>query len=427
MTFPLEISRNEPWNAWHAEALLKGLPLYPDPQGLVANNYPPLSFYLISELSRGSVDAIYAGRLLSVIAIVVVCVAVAKCIRILGGSRLSALIGALWLLITVARFYDVYFGMNDPQLPALAIMATALAWALVRIKDNRAVEPAIALMVLAGFYKHNLIATPIATLLWIAFKDWRRGVRAAIFGALLAATGLMLCVELYGFSFIAQLLFPREYSLWAAIVGLRGIHRISFALVLWMIWIWYDRDSEAAKFTRLYVAAALAAFFLEKFGDGVGLAADFELVVAIAICVGCTITHLSKIPLVPRRGLDRSCAVIVTLLSLQFVFSGHDEPYLVLTSSKFRQAFENNSLVVDAEIDRIRHTPGKVSCSVMTVCYRAGKSFVFDEFFIQQKILTQPVTGKEVKAKIGTAGIRFVTVDPRATVDCTVDPKECRG
>src|SRR5437868_11040222 len=38
---------NEGWNAAHALALLAGHGLYPPPQSLMVNNYPPLSFYLV--------------------------------------------------------------------------------------------------------------------------------------------------------------------------------------------------------------------------------------------------------------------------------------------------------------------------------------------------------------------------------------------
>jgi IS66 C-terminal element len=67
-----------------------------------------------------------------VIAVIVICVAVADCILNLGGAWIASVVGAMWLLATLARFSDFYIGMNDPQLPALAITVSALAWALGR-------------------------------------------------------------------------------------------------------------------------------------------------------------------------------------------------------------------------------------------------------------------------------------------------------
>ena len=67
---PLEIWGNEGWNAYHADAAMRGAQLYPPPDGLVANNYPPLSFYIIGAIGRLIGDPILAGRLLSLVAVV---------------------------------------------------------------------------------------------------------------------------------------------------------------------------------------------------------------------------------------------------------------------------------------------------------------------------------------------------------------------
>ena len=116
----------------------------------------------------------------------------------------------------MARFFDGYVGSNDPNLPGFAISLAALALLLRREAQGRAPEPAILLMVVAGFYKHNVVATPATALAWIALRSWKAGLRAALIGATAAAGGLLLCVALYGTDFIGQLLFPREYSLrWA--------------------------------------------------------------------------------------------------------------------------------------------------------------------------------------------------------------------
>src|SRR5947208_2602275 len=61
---PLEINRNEPWNAWFIDAALRGTPLYPGAEELIVNNYPPLSFYVVGLLSTLTGDVIYAGRLI---------------------------------------------------------------------------------------------------------------------------------------------------------------------------------------------------------------------------------------------------------------------------------------------------------------------------------------------------------------------------
>ena len=47
---------NEGWNALQSVRALGGGPLYPAPNGLTGNNYPPLSFYLVGYAARLSGD-----------------------------------------------------------------------------------------------------------------------------------------------------------------------------------------------------------------------------------------------------------------------------------------------------------------------------------------------------------------------------------
>src|SRR5256885_16197099 len=66
--FPMEIWGNEGWNAYHADQAMRGVAqLYPPPDGLVANNYPPLSYYLIGWLGRLFGDPLSLGRALSLL------------------------------------------------------------------------------------------------------------------------------------------------------------------------------------------------------------------------------------------------------------------------------------------------------------------------------------------------------------------------
>ena len=61
----MPLDPNEGWNAYLARAAVTGAPLYP--QGLMINNYPPLSFYIVGALGTITGDPIVAGRLVSLI------------------------------------------------------------------------------------------------------------------------------------------------------------------------------------------------------------------------------------------------------------------------------------------------------------------------------------------------------------------------
>ena len=126
--FPLEIWGNEGWNAYHADQAMRGTGLYPPPDGLIANNYPPLSYYLIGWLGRlvrrsalcraGALAAGDAGH---------------RCGRRCRGAAIRRiarrpLLAGFWFVATLARFFEFYVGMNEPQLLGLAVMAAGFAW-----------------------------------------------------------------------------------------------------------------------------------------------------------------------------------------------------------------------------------------------------------------------------------------------------------
>ena len=154
--FPMEIWGNEGWNAYQADAAMRGAAqLYPPSDGLVANNYPPLSYYVMGWLGRLFGDPLYVGRAVSILSTLGISAAAAVVVRQFGGSRAGTLIAGFWFVATLARFFEFYVGMNEPQLFGLAVMSAGFAWFFKRHAQGRAVEPAILLMVLAGFIKFS--------------------------------------------------------------------------------------------------------------------------------------------------------------------------------------------------------------------------------------------------------------------------------
>ena len=72
----VEIQNNEGWNAYFADAAMAKVPLYPSPDQLITNNYPPLSFYLVGSVGRLVGDSLLAGRLLSLVAVIAIATAI---------------------------------------------------------------------------------------------------------------------------------------------------------------------------------------------------------------------------------------------------------------------------------------------------------------------------------------------------------------
>src|SRR5262249_7427548 len=157
---------NEGFNAYHADAAVGGGPLYPLPGGVIVNNYPPLSFYALGWVGQGFCDSPSLRPLPSRLFSSGPRAPVAPGGLQHGGGGAGAAVGGLWFIATMARSYNRYVGMNDPQLAAQLIMMAALSWFLAREKAGKSAEPPILLMLLAGFWKHNIIAIPATAIAW---------------------------------------------------------------------------------------------------------------------------------------------------------------------------------------------------------------------------------------------------------------------
>jgi 4-amino-4-deoxy-L-arabinose transferase-like glycosyltransferase len=173
------------------------MPLYPPSDKLITNNYPPLSFYLVGAVGRLLGDNIIAGRFVSLLAVIAIAVAIGLMIQCLGGDGAAARVGAAYYVATMSRFFDGYVGMDDPQLLAHALMALACLSFLRAAKRMRGYTAPVLAMVVAGFFKHNIITMPLAALLWFAMRDWRPCVRCC--GAAITAivAGFAACSLAY--------------------------------------------------------------------------------------------------------------------------------------------------------------------------------------------------------------------------------------
>ena len=68
---------------------------------------------------------------------------------------------------------------------------------------------------------------------------------------------------------------------------------------------------------------------------------------------------------------------------------------------------------VRTETRRVKKIPGSISCSVMLVCYWAGKPFVWDDFAMRERVATGRWTEAELKRQARLHRIRFETIDDR--------------
>ena len=416
--FTVELSRNEPWNAWFTDRLLAGGSPYPSADELVVNNYPPLSFYLTALAAQMTGDTIFAGRLIALFSTGLAALAAGLCIRALGGSRAAAAFGGLWLLATLSRFFTLYAGVHDPSLPALALMGLGLAYFLYLARAGRAVEPAIALMVVAGFVKHTMPEYPLAALIWLAMTAGRRAaLRAAAFGAILCAAGLAACVIAFGPDFATQVLMPRVMSVKHIFFAVNRLQWIAPAILIWGFWAWPNRKEPAARFTAMLIVLSLVSGLFQAAGAGVTYNAYFGVVFASAVAAALAFEGIASTALAKRYSANALQTAIVAVLALRLLLSGQIEPYLVLASPSFRQEYRETAAAMDAEVQRFRSIPGNASCWPMSIPYRAGKPFVYDNYWVAQLTAKGKWTKEAVAEAVRVRGIRFETVNQRVLFD----------
>jgi hypothetical protein len=413
---PLEILRSEGFNAYHADTALSApATLYPPPDGLIANNYPPLYYFLTGGLAQVFGDAVYVGRAISLLATLLLGVVAASIVRQFGGCTTATILAAAWYIATVSRFYDEYVGTNDPQLLAHMIMAVGLLWFFSRYKEGRSVEPAVLVMVIAGFFKHNIGAIPVAALIWLALDDSFKALRAALFGALVTSAGLATCSWLWNPYFIGDMLLPRIYDVDRALSFLRSANRWLPALALWALWAWQERHSKAARFTIIHVSASFALFLLQRSAQGVGANGQLDLVFAIAIGIGLTFDRL-KVAWMEWEP-TRVRAVVLALLLAGLIASPRMEFAYVLLSPDYRATAANNAAIARAEAARLAAISHPIWSWNLVICRMAGKAFVYDYFKASQMVATGTYSWEEIEAMLHAQSISFESVDRRTRAD----------
>jgi hypothetical protein len=396
--FFVEIWFTESWNAYWQDAAAAWLPIYPAPDGLIGNNYPPLSFYAVGMLGKLlHVDNLYVGRWLSLASLGAIAIEVFAAVRLLTGGKLGATLAALWYVAIMARNSTVYVGANDPQIAGLAIMGAGLVWFLQRTTLELSPAPALLLMVVAGFWKHNNVAIPLVALAWLYLNSSRYAHRAMLVSVEAVLVALAACVVVFGANFIPDMLAARQYGL-ANVLGQVGhLQWSALALAIWAAWAVFDR-SAPAKFTVLHIGLALLTCLTQWSGHGVFGNAEFDLILALAIGLGAAFNSIRT---------DRYRDVIVVALLLRLFLADRQETALLLLSPEFRQSLYTSERNVQSEARSVASMPGNVACFVKLVCRLADKPFAVDEFKTDEMIATGKVTPADIAGMLEEKGIRF--------------------
>lgn len=373
---------NEGWNAYHAMAAMAGRDLYPSPEGFLVNNYPPLSFYLVGALGALLGDHIVAGRAISLVSSLFVCLSVALIARRMNGSWRAADFAALFLAAVFLIASD-YVGMDDPQFLGHAFQLGAL---LVMLRERRnwgGLVAAAVLFVLGGFVKHNLFALPLAASIWLLLYDRRNGLRLATLVVALTILGFLLFRVAFGFDLLTQLNSPRLWSFalltnnlpsWLPLMAVPA-----FAVAALVLWCPKDRF---VVFVAVYAAVAAVSGIVLLGGAGVDVNAMFDTDIALALGLGVALGRLaerrSPVPHITGRAL-----AVTSVVPLVF---------FAITNSDWRDwtfwfhPMREETALAKQDIEFLRAHAGPAMCENLGLCYWAGKQAEVDVFNLDQQL-----------------------------------------
>ena len=348
---------NEGWNAAHALAAMAGRGLYPPPQALMVNNYPPLSFYLVGFLGHHG-DAIVTGRWVALASFLFCAVSIEVLLRRMECGLRAIVLGTLFFAALLLITSD-YVGMDDPQLLGHAVQMGAL---LLLLRER--VMIAAVLFALSLFIKHNLLALPLACGLWLLLQDRRAGLHFLLWGTAFTLSGLVLFQLIAGTSLISQLASPRLSSLANVETAIMHLWWAPLPAIA-MAGFWPDRHS---LFCSLYAGLALLLGLIFAAGDGVDANAFFDLGIALSLALG----------LVVERGRWPVVAAASALpLLIFFGINFRDNNFF------FTRAFAQSSA---RDITFLKSRPGPVLCDQLSLCLWAGKGAEVDVFNVGEAI-----------------------------------------
>lgn len=377
---PIMVNTNEGWNAFFADAAMGKMPLYPSLNKLITNNYPPLSFYLVGGLGKIVGDPIFGGRLLSLLAVVSITFFIGKIVRHWGGSVQAAVVGGSYFLATMCLSFRWYVGVNDPQLLAQAIMIMGFFFFLRAMEKNGGYWLPLCIMVLAGFFKHNIITLPCSAMLGLLlWQRWRELRFSLLFSSALVLIGLASCYGCYGADFFHNFLTPRSWMLEKMNDALGDLENLFVGMLLWCFIACQAWKEKITQWISFMMIMACIVGFIQRLGSGVFVNAQFDLVIVVAIAMGVGFQFLED----QKRELSKSLWLL--FLIVPFLFSANLYSFTQIFSSTGRAAIQQEEQEISQLIEEVRASPVDVFCESY-ITYRAGKPFVVDAFNVEERI-----------------------------------------
>ena len=385
------MNSTEGWDAVNAARVFGPGPLYPPPDSMFSNNYPPLSFLLSATLGKLVGSEMLAGRILTVVGFAFVTGAVPLILRKLGASLPAALLAGGWFLATEAALGTAYIGAADPQWLGHAFSVAAL---LVYVSGEATPSRrlgVVGLAAAAGMVKIIYLAIPAAIAAHVLLYAPRTLPRWIVTGLVVGGVAVLACLLTVGMPMvwsIVSLEQARTFSppkmvaqllthLWLFAPALAGA-------VLLLALGWRDRR---VVLVLLYVAAAWPPAIFFGGGNGTSASVYFEPAIALALTVGLLLTRLDL-----RKGATTSVMALLLLSWTPGAAFARAWPERRAFHATLRQQIAD----ADREVAFLRAAPGPVFCDTLALCYWAGKPQDIDSWSLGYKIRKGIVPAKRL-------------------------------
>ncbi len=379
----------EGWNAyWTAAAMQSPAALYSQSHVLIANNYPPLSFYVNGLVGRLIGDDLVAGRIVALASLLSVAGLTAWIVFQLGRSAVWGVVSGLLILLYAVFPFGQFFALNNPQWLGQAVMLAGVPPLIQpdrKLPGARACILSAACVVIGLLVKQNQFALPIAIASWLLIRDRKLFAIwcAAIVG--LAATACLVLDMIYGPAIFVELLgFRRTYELH---YFLKGLPKLACLIPFTGVGIAAVRQRPLDSrwlLIAIYAGLGLVLGALQHFGAGVGENADYDALIGGAILSGALLGSAATGRIDGFLDRRHRAAVLGLLLV----------PIVIAAPSPLGESLNDvrNAGAAKAEwsamISDVQQVHGPVLCEVLAICFWADKPMALDFFAYGQRLRT---------------------------------------
>lgn len=407
----VEVNYNEGWNAYRAAMVAKGTPLYGAPPGGFGTGtaYPPISFHLVSWLGTAN-TYVLAGRLVSLVSVIVTGLLAGLIVRKAGGSRLAAIFSFLLYEIGIALLRADRIGMYDPQLLGEALSAAGLYFYARNPDSKRLLCISALFFCLGGFTKHNLLALPAAVAIDLLLRSWRSFATWA--SAMVVCAGLLTAATMLvdGRYFFAHLLGNGGGRTYSYMTAWSQFHKYGekFQALLVIGTAWCLR---AFRSRTLFVAAFVLSNvlgFLLSGGYGIDLNIFFNGYLATVIVCGLALSDLASALVELRPGALNSAAAM--MFSLFFISIVMFVPGQLKRDRQAARELPAAEREFQSGVDFLKAHPGPAVCESHLMCYEAGKPFEFEPFSVRDQVMTGKIPEADVLQLLKTHHFQSVEV-----------------